>query len=136
MIRLKSTRQAAELRDRIPALALTRMRQFEGEDGQYDPDIDGHIVVLEDGDDIAQLPEIGDNGLLGVIDPEWPGYEYVEVFVEDGRRMFEMVIQIDDCKTVAIIAPAEPWLDERLRLVLEREAAIPATCPSIPPSGR
>ena len=126
MIRLTSAAQARTLRDRIPALAVLRMQQFEGEDGQYDPAIHGHIVVLEAEDQIDRdLPEVGRFGLLDVLDSEWPGYEYVEVFVENGRRVFEMVIQIDADKAVAVIIPDEDWVDPRLRLILEVEARDP-----------
>ena len=121
MIRLKSAKHALCLRGVIPELAIVRMVQFEGKDGNYDPDMHGHILVLQEGDDITQIPEIGPDGLLEVIDNEWCCYEYVEAFVEDGRTVFEMVIALDNERTIAVIIPDEPWLDDRLRLVLEVE---------------
>ena len=71
MIRLKSAKQALGLRGIIPELAIARMVQFEGKDRHYDPDIHGHILVIQEGDDITQIPEIGPYGLLEVIDNEW-----------------------------------------------------------------
>lgn len=121
MIRLKSAKQALGLRGVIPELAIVRMVQFEGKDGHYDPGIHGHILVIQEGDDITDIPEIGPDGLLEVIDNEWFCYEYVEAFVENGRTVFEMVIALDNERTIAVIIPDEPWLDDRLRLVLEVE---------------
>jgi hypothetical protein len=121
MIRLTSAEQARSLAGHIPQLAVTRMEQFEGTDGRYDPAVHGHIVVLEPGDDIAALPEIGANGLIDVIDAECPGYEYIDLSIEDGRRVYEMVIAIDADQTIALIIPDHPSLDGRLRLALEAE---------------
>lgn len=121
MIRLTSACQACALRGQIPELAVLRMVQFEGEDGSYDPATHGHILVLQEGDDIALVPELGPDGLLEVIDSEWASYDYVEAFAEDGRTVFEMVIALDNDRTLAVIVPDAPWVDSRLRLVLEVE---------------
>ena len=121
MIRLTSARQALALRGTIPELAVLRMVQFEGSDGQYDPERHGHIVVIEEGDDIALVPEVGPGGLLDVIDDEWRSYDALQAFDEDGRTVFEMVIALDNERTLAIIIPDAPWLDSRLRLVLDVE---------------
>lgn len=128
MIRLTSAAQARDLACRIPQLAVTRMEQFEGDDGCYDPGIHGHIVVIEGpGDNLSDIPEIGEAGIFGVIDRDAPGYEYVEVVIEDGRRIFEMVIAIDADRTVAIIIPDIPDLDPRLRQTLEAETGLEDT---------
>lgn len=123
MIRLNSAKQARELAGCIPQWAVTRMEQFEGTDGRYDPEIHGIIIVLEPGgDDITAIPEIGEHGLLDVIGNEERGYESIEVLIgEDGKRVFEMVIAIDADKAIAIIIPDLPDLDPRLRQTLEAE---------------
>jgi hypothetical protein len=120
MIRLTSAAQALALRGTIPELAVVRMLQFEGTDGFYDPEEHGHIVVLEEGDDIAAMPEVGENGLLQLIDEEWPVYEYEEAFRDAGGVVYEMVIQIDDGRTIAVIIADYPGLDAGLRAVLEK----------------
>ncbi len=133
MIRLTSARQALELRGTIPELAVLRMVQFEGEDNAYDPSIHGHILVIQKGDDISKIPECGPEGLLDVIDNEWGCYEYVEAFKESGRKVYEMVIALDNDRTLAVIIPDEPWLDRRLQCVLETETGGNfATLPPLP----
>lgn len=122
MIRLTSARQARALRGKIPALAITRMEQFEGSDGRYDPERHGHIVVIEAGDDIAKLPEVADTGLLAVLDPECPGYEFLEPYEEDGRTVWEMAIALDEERTVAVIFVETERLDPRLTSFLAQLA--------------
>jgi hypothetical protein len=57
MLRLLSQQQAFSLRGTIPELAPIRSLQFQGEG--YDPDIHGVILVLNPGDDPAEIPGIG-----------------------------------------------------------------------------
>jgi hypothetical protein len=114
MIRLTSAHQAQELRGQIPILAITRMEQFEGSDGNYDPDVHGHIVIIGDGDDIVTLREISDMGLLAILDPECPGYEFLEAHEEDGQTVWEMAVAINDERTVAVFFVESPELDQRL----------------------
>ena len=121
MIRLTSIGQALSLRGTIPELAIIRSLQFMG-DG-YSTD-DGWIVVIEEGDDITQnkltrIKEIGDDGLFT---DNVPNFEYVEAFLDGDQVTFELVYQLDDSRTVAVIVPDEPWLDPSLRNIL-REAA-------------
>lgn len=118
MIKLISSLQAQSLRGRIPELALLRMTQFEGSDGLYDPAIHGHIAVVEEGDDPESgFPEFGEQGLL-TNNEEWPLFDYVEVFVENGQILYEAVAHLDDERTLAIIIPLTPGLDLRLRTLL------------------
>ena len=121
MIRLTSAKQALSLRGTIPELAVLRMVQFEGSDGAYDPASHGYIVIIEEGDDIALVPEVGPGGLFDVIDDEWRSYDALDAFDEDGHTVFEMVISLDNERTLAVIIPDAPWLDSRLRLVLDVE---------------
>ena len=121
MLKLTSAKQALSLKGKIPNLAIVRMAQFEGmTNGFYDPDVDGFIVVLQKGDDIQTVP-VAENGLLEVLDEDWPGYEYIH-YVEDGERVYELVVQIDDSKTIAVIIEDSPWLDERVRKALKGAA--------------
>jgi hypothetical protein len=111
MIRLTSIQQALSLRGTIPELAVIRSMQFMS-DG-YSTD-DGWIVVLEQGDDINQIKEVGPNGLF---DDDVPIFEYVEAFVDGDQVTFELVYQLDDSRTVAVIADAI-CLDDDLRSTL------------------
>ena len=119
MIRLYSTEQALALRGTIPELTITRSLQFQS-DG-YDSAEHGHIIVIQEGDVINRIPEIGPEGLF---DAEgYPTYEYIMAFTEDGREVYEVVFQIDDSRTVSVFIPDEPWLDPLLRSTLEHAAA-------------
>ncbi len=120
MIRLTSAQQARSLHGKIPSLAITRMEQFEGCDGRYDPERHGHIVVLGAGDDIVTLSEVSDSGLLAVLDPECPGYEFLEAYEEDGRTVWEMAIAIDEERTIAVIFSETHGLDPRLTAFLDQ----------------
>lgn len=119
MIRLTSTAQARELKGQIPNLVIQRMEQFEGTDGSYDPEKHGHLIVIGDSEDITTLPEISDTGLLAILDPECPGYEYLESFQEDGKTVWEMVVTIDDERTIAVFFTESPALDRRLAEFLD-----------------
>ena len=62
MIRLKSIQQALLLRGTIPELAVIRSLQLMG--NGYSPEEQGHIIVIQEGDDITQIKEIGEGGLF------------------------------------------------------------------------
>jgi hypothetical protein len=94
MIRLTSIQQALRLKDTIPELAIKRAIQFMG-DG-YDPEEHGHIIVIQDGDDLTQIKEIGEDGLF--VD-DIPNFEFIEAFVDGDQVTFELVCQLDDSKT-------------------------------------
>jgi hypothetical protein len=112
MVRLTSIQQALSLRGTIPELAIIRAMQFMG-DG-YDPEQHGHIIVIQEGDDITQIKEVGEDGLF---DDDVPTFEYVEAFVDGDQVTFELVYQLDDSRTVAVIADAD-CLDDDLRNML------------------
>ncbi|MDG5469662.1 hypothetical protein P9J64_15170 [Deltaproteobacteria bacterium IMCC39524] len=118
MKRLKSLQDVLDHKDTIPTLAYIRGIQFCGSQG-YQADIDGWIVVMQEGDDITHIKEIGVDGLF---DDELPNFEYCSAFADGAQVTFELVFQLDDSRTVAVIVPDEPWLDPFLRNIL-REAA-------------
>lgn len=120
MIRLTSAAQARELRDQIPALVVQRMEQFEGSDGLYDPERNGHIVVIGPEDDIATLAEISDTGLLGILDLENPGYEFLDAVKEGEETVYEMAVALDEERTIAVFFVDSPALDRRLAAYLDR----------------
>ena len=120
MIRLTSAAQARELRDQIPALVVQRMEQFEGSDGLYDPERHGHIVVLGAEDDIATLAEISDTGLLGILDLENPGYEFLDAVKEGEEIVYEMAVALDEERTIAVFFVDSPALDRRLAAYLDQ----------------
>ena len=117
MIRLTSLQQALSLRGTIPELAVIRSLQFMGYG--YIPEEHGHIIVIKEGDDITQIEEIGDDGLFT---DDVPNFEYVEAFLDGDQVTFELVYQLDDSRTVAVIVPDGPLLDPSLRNIL-REAS-------------
>jgi hypothetical protein len=125
MIRLTSILQALALRGTIPELAIIRAIQFMGEG--YNPEEHGHIIVMEAGDDLNRIPEIGPEGLYDL--DGLPCFEFVEAFIEDDRLIFEVVIVIDNSKTVALIIPDDPDLDPSLRTILRHAAGTPQPLP-------
>lgn len=127
MIRLTSAAQALALRGTIPELAVVRMHQFEGMDGFYDPEEHGHIIVLEQGDDLTQIEEIGADGLF--ID-DVPVFEYVEVFMDGNQITFELVFQLDDTRTIAAIVD-QANLDPDLKTALQTLSAPPQPLPQL-----
>jgi len=125
MIRIYSIKQALSLRGTIPELAVIRSIQFMG-DG-YNPIDHGHIVVLESGDDITQIEEIGADGLF--ID-DVPAFEYVEVFMDGENVVFEIVMALDSERTIALIAEQD-YLDAHLRATLQTLSAPPQPMPQL-----
>ena len=127
MKRLKSLQDVLDHKDTIPTLAYIRGTQFCGSQG-YQADIDGWIVVMQEGDDITRIEEIGDDGLFT---DDVPNFEYVEAFLDGDQVTFELVYQLDDSRTVAVIVPDEPWLDSELRKVLLYASPPPIPLPQI-----
>ena len=125
MIRIYSIQQAMFLRGTIPELAIIRSIQFQG-DG-YAPLDHGHFLVLEPGDDPACIEEIEPHGLF--VD-DLPVFEYVEIFVAGGQVTFEIVVQLDDERTLAIIAD-EKTLSPHLRQSLQELSPPPQPLPSL-----
>ena len=123
MIRITSIQQALSLKGDIPELAVIRSLQFMG-DG-YSPEEHGHIIVVQEGDDITQIKEIGVNEYADILDC----CEYVESFVDVDRVVFEVVFQLDDARTVAVIVEDAPWLDADLRKVLMTASPPPTSLP-------
>ncbi len=102
MIKLTSYQQALQLVGQIPSLAALRIQQLEGDSG-YDPDSHGHIVVLEPGDNIHDVPAFGYDPLI----------EYSRYVIENEQRVYEIVVAVDDEKMIGIIA-----VDELLPTIL------------------
>jgi hypothetical protein len=126
MIRLYSTSQSLALRGHIPELAILRSQQFQG--AGYSPEEHGHIIVMEAGDDLNRIPEVGPEGLYDA--DGLPHFEFVEVFTEqDGSLVFEVVIVIDNSRTVALIIPDDPGFDPSLRTILRHAAGTPQPLP-------
>ena len=125
MIRIYSIQQALELRGIIPELAIIRSIQFMG-DG-YSPEERGHIIVMQEGDNISEVTEIGPNRLCDEYD--LPTYEFVEAFTEGDHIIYEAVYQIDNSRTVAVIIPDGPWLDPSLRTILRYASVSPQPLP-------
>jgi hypothetical protein len=125
MIRIYSIKQALSLRGTIPELALIRSIQFQGEG--YCPIEHGHIIVMEPGDKLSSIPEVGP-----LHDEEGcPAYELIEAYTENGLVVYEVAFQIDDGRTMALIIPDEPWLDDQLRTTLRKAAPMPMSISSL-----
>jgi hypothetical protein len=123
MIKLTSKTQAEQYRGQIPELAILRMSQLEGEDGQYDPEQHGYIAVFQEGD---MITEISPQGLYD--EDGLPIFEFVETFYSNGQTVFEVVIAVNTDFVIALIIPDEPWLDAQLRqdLQLATQGSTPA----------
>ncbi len=115
MIRLKSYQEALAQKDKIPALALLRMQQLEGNDGQYCPESHGYLVILQDGDQFQNLPEAAH-------DHDDPPFEYARYVEEDDVRVFEVVIAIDNEKMIGVIFPETIPISPEFRQLLELAA--------------
>ena len=126
MIRIYSIQQALSLKGTIPELAVIRSIQFMG-DG-YSPEEHGHIIVIQEGDDITQIKEIGEDGLFT---DDIPNFEFVEAFADGDQVTFELVFLLDDSRTVALIIPDAPWLDADLRKVLMTASTPPTSLPQL-----
>ena len=83
----------------------------------------GCVLVLEEGDDVERdVPQAGRHGLLTHLDDAWQEpFERVLSVRENGCRVFVARLAYGR-RPVAVVAPDEPWLDSRLRLVLGVEA--------------
>lgn len=105
----------ARRRKNIPRRAITLLKLVNNDPMQK-------IAILESHDLIDRiLPELGKGGLLNVIDSEWQSYENIVAFSEDHRRFFLMTMTLMKGETLSLFIPDEPWLDSRLRLVLDLE---------------
>lgn len=100
-----------ELMRRLPEIVLLRAEQFFS-DGYTEQD--GCLVVVEESDQLTDFGVVAESGLLEIFEPE-PAYEYLEYSL----GCWEVVVQIDDTRTVAVFVPDAPWLDSRLRRHLE-----------------
>lgn len=123
MIRLNDAFQVQRRRHRFPQRAL---QLFDALQKQLPPssvqEQQSRVAVLEEGDDIGRVPrELGRYGLLDVLDNPWRSYDAVTLFAEGEARYYEMVITLQPGVLFTLIIPDAPWLDPRLRLVLEVE---------------
>lgn len=118
MIRIFSSTQALALMGIIPEIAVTRSLQFQT--NGYSPEEHGYILVIQEGDNLSHVTEISPDGLVLYDEDDNPSYEYIEAFWENGHVVYEVVFQIDDSRTIAVIIPDEPWLDTDLRRNLQQ----------------
>lgn len=120
MVVLTGGELAEGVRERIPALALQRARELSG---------GGCVLVLEEGDDVERdLPQAGRYGLLTHLDdPLQEPFAFVRFVREGARRVFEAQLATDP--GCLVVVPEEPWVDERLLLVLSVEGV------EVPPGG-
>jgi hypothetical protein len=105
---------ARSFRGRVPDLALRRAESLpEG----------GVVVFVEQGDDVERnMPQAGRYGLLTHLDShDQQPFASVRSVVEDGQRLFLAQLAYGK-RPVTVVAPDLPWLDRRLRLVLDVEA--------------
>ena len=123
MIKLTSKIQAEQYRGQVSDIATFRMTQLQGTDGLYDPDVHGWVIIVTEQDDVENdFPELGDQGLLSGT-KDWPLFDYVEKHQEGTGYVVEAVTHLNNEKVLAFIIPGAPWLDPRLREILERAAA-------------
>ncbi len=51
--------------------------------------------------------------------------------MENGHAVFEVVFQIDNSRTIALIVPEEPWLDASLLQTLREISGAPQMLPTL-----
>lgn len=107
MIRLNSISEAEKLK--FPDTVTKRMQQIETM----------YIIYLEPDDDLSDIPELGEDGLFGIIDNEWIGFDYVRLHRKGAKRIYELLVIIDSCTSIVLFLEDHPSLDDRLRFVLE-----------------
>lgn len=83
----------------------------------FDPEEHGPIVIIERGDDVRDLSEIGlnpeDGGLLGAI----------KEAVIHHQGAYEVLVLYSNDYGVIFLCPDELWLDAELRAILDDEVA-------------
>jgi hypothetical protein len=99
----------------------------------WDADEFGYFCLLELGDDVMDMREVGlnpeDRGLVGAIKEI--------VFWHPEARCWEAVVLYGGDFGMTYFCPDEPWLDPELRAVLASEAALEAEAPTGPgPTGK
>jgi len=82
----------------------------EAEGFAYDPDADGWIVLIEEGDTERVLDEIWDDWTL--LDVPWEGITHEGDF-------FIAVFLANNQFGLVFVIPDEPWVDGALRLIIE-----------------
>lgn len=122
MIRITSAQQARSLKERIPPIVVTRMEQFEGSDHLYAPEIYGYLIWMEAGDKCTDVTDVSPTGLHELMDEECPGFEHVESHPHKDRIIYEIVVLIDNTKTIAIFIEDGDWIEEHIRTVLREES--------------
>jgi hypothetical protein len=124
-IRILSTQQALSLRGTIPELVIHRSLQFQSKGYTSD---DGILLYVEQGDDLADIPEIGPEGFFD--ENGFPTFEFVEAFSEQDRIILELVYQVSDAFTLAIFADAS-WFDPSMRSLLMEVSGTPQPLPQL-----
>lgn len=113
--------QASGAAPDLVELAERRLREITAAYAEcgatFDPEEHGPIAVLEAGDDVRNLSEIGlnpdDRGLVGAL----------KEVVTRHPVAYEAIVLYSNDYGVAFLCPDEPWLDPELRAVLEAEMA-------------
>jgi hypothetical protein len=114
------------------------MAMFEDSDGlfypdglygpgkTYDPDIHGYLIIIEADDNIEEIPEAGERGLLTFLDDDGlPPFEYVCRAIEGGQVVYEAVaLLVDNDRSIVFIIPESVITDDRLRQLLEAESSL------------
>lgn len=114
MVALTSGTDPEPLRGRVPEEALRRAEALPA---------GGVVVVLEQGDDVERdVPQAGRHGLMTHLDDSWQQpFAWVQAVPENCSRVFVAALAYGR-RPVVVVAPDAPWLDGRLRLVLDLEA--------------
>lgn len=125
MIRLTDPFQVQRRKHLFPQRAIDLFDTLQQTFSPYDYKVHSRVALLEEGDDIGRVPrELGRYGLLDVLDNPWRSYDSITIFHEGDRRYFEMVITLQQPDTLFyLLIPDAPWLDPRLRLVLDVETS-------------
>lgn len=123
MIRLTESFQARRRKSSLPQRALQLLESLEQQSpAPYDYRTHSRVALMEEGDNIERVPrEFGRYGLLEVLDNPWRSYDSIHAFAEGEERFFEIVVTLTPGVLFYLLVPDAPWLDCRLRLVLDVE---------------
>jgi hypothetical protein len=118
MIQFKSTADLQQLPSDNPAypvvsqLVHSLITSYIAEGYSYDPDADGWVVLIEEGDQDRPLEKIWEGDNTRLADLWWEGFT-----LQDG--CFVGVYLANNQWGLAVVIPDEPWITGKLRETIE-----------------
>ena len=94
----------------IKELVRLLIEDYTGDGYTYDPDDDGFIILIEEGDVYRELDELWDGCTL--LNIYWEG-----ITLRDG--FFTAIYLANNQYGLAVVIPDAPWVNGKLRKVIE-----------------